>query len=102
MTIGTNASLEEKVKYSPFEVDFEQVLEALEKLEAWRLLGDSPGDVEEQVKQLEVEVADLEAEVEKLEALVDDLQGDVTFHKNRVEELEDEVADLKTELKDQL
>lgn len=109
MTIGTNANLEEKVKYFPFEVDFEQVLEALDQLEAWRLLGDSPGDVEEQVKELEGEVETLKEEVEKLEALVDDLQDDVAFHKTRIEELQDEVvdlqnevADLKIELKEQL
>ena len=104
MTIGTNASLEEKIKYFPFEVDFEQVLEALEKLDAWESNGyaESPNELKGIIEDHYTEVADFEAEIKRLNDKIADFEVEVSNLEAKVSDLEDEVADLKIELKEQL
>ena len=104
MTLGTNATLQEKVRYFPFEVDFEQVLEALEKLDAWEDNGyaESPNELKGIIEDHYTEVADFEAEIKRLNDKIADLEMEAFNLEAKVSELEDEVADLKTELKEQL
>ncbi|MBK7804335.1 MAG: hypothetical protein IPJ55_17070 [Chloracidobacterium sp.] len=104
MTIGTNANLEEKVKYFPFEVDFEQVLEALEKLDAWEDNGyaESPNELKGIIEDHYTEVADFEAEIKRLNDENADFEMKVFNLEAKVSDLEGEVADLKIELKEQL
>ena len=68
MTLGTNANLEELIKYSPQEINFDFILAELKELREWRELGESVGDVEGRIN--------LDAhqyEIERLKETIDDM-----------------------------
>lgn len=94
MTLGTNASLEERLAYAFDEVDTDELLEALRELEEWRLLGDDPCDVKEQIKDLEKQVSEKEKEVEALEDQNMKLSDEVESLKDQVDDLEEEIRNL--------
>lgn len=94
MTLGTNASLEERIIYAPAEVDPDEILEALQELAEWRLLGDTPGDVKEEIEDLEKQVSEKEEEVETLEERNVKLSDEVENLKDQVLDLEEEIRNL--------
>jgi predicted RNase H-like nuclease (RuvC/YqgF family) len=94
MTLGTNTTLEERIIYAPDEVDTDEILEALRELAEWRLLGDTPGDVKEQIEDLEKEASEKEKEVETLEERNVKLSDEVENLKDRVLDLEEEIRNL--------
>lgn len=91
MTLGTNANLEELIKYSPQEIDFDFILAELKELEEWReLLGDdeySVDDVKERINDLET---DSELKDEQIEKLEDDLEE----ANNEIERLKEAIDHL--------
>lgn len=99
MTLGTNANLEELIKYSPQEVDFDFILAELKELEEWReLMGDdecSVDDVKERLSEQEDSIAEKDRDIEDLEAKVDELSEEIGYLNNRVEELESTIEDLE-------
>ena len=92
MTLGTNASLEELIKYSPQEIDFDFILEELKELEEWRELLDQfeycAADVKERIDALDAEANTKGCEIYDLKAKVDELSEEINFLNNRIEELE--------------
>ena len=74
--------------------DTDELLEALRELEEWRLLGDDPCDVKEQIKDLEKQVSEKEKEVEALEDQNMKLSDEVESLKDQVDDLEEEIRNL--------
>lgn len=91
MTLGTNASLEELIKYSPQEIDFDFILEELKELEEWReLMGNdeySVDDVKERIVGHENDIADKDKQIEKLEYELDDADNEIERLKETIENL---------------
>ena len=87
MTIGTNANLEELIKYSPQEIDFDFILAELKELEEWRELGESVGDVEGRINDLEVNIELKDKQIEKLEDELDDANNEIERLKETIENL---------------
>ncbi len=87
MTLGTNANLEELIKYSPQEIDFDFILAELKELEEWRELGESVGDVEGRINDLEVDIELKDKQIEKLEDELDDAN-------NEIERLNETIDDM--------
>lgn len=87
MTLGTNASLEELIKYSPQEIDFDFILAELKELREWRELGESVGDVEGRINDLEVDIELKDKQIEKLE---DELDA----HQYEIERLKETIDDM--------
>ncbi len=102
MTLGTNATLEERLTYAPTEVDPGEILAALQELAEWRLFGDTPDDVKEEIEGLEKEVLEKEKEVETLEERNVKLSDEAYDLTEEIILLKDEVEYLKTELGSQL
>lgn len=88
MTLGTNASLTEQIKYAPSEINFDLIVEAIEELEEWRELGEAAGDVEGRINDLETDIETKDNDIVNLEFKVDELSEEVSYLKNRIEELE--------------
>ena len=97
MTLGTNASLAEQIKYAPSEINFDLIVEALQELEEWRELGESAGYVEWRIDDLESDIETKDKDIEELEAKVDELSEEVSYLKNRIEELECALEDEANE-----
>ena len=97
MTLGTNASLTEQIKYAPSEINFDLIVEALQELEDWRELGESAGYVEWRIDDLESDVTTKDNDIEELEAKVDELSEEISYLKNRVEELECALEDAENQ-----
>jgi len=87
MTLGTNASLEELIKYSPQEIDFDFILAELKELREWRELGESVGDVEGRINDLEVDIELKDKQIEKLEDELDDANNEIERLKETIENL---------------
>lgn len=97
MTLGTNASLTEQIKYAPGEINFTLIVEAIEELEEWRELGEAAGDVEGRIDDLQDDIETKDKEIEELEAKVDELSEEIDYLKNRVEELECALEDAENQ-----
>ena len=97
MTLGTNASLTEQIKYAPSEINFDLIVEAIEELEEWRELGESAGYVEWRIDDLESDINTKDKDIEELEAKVDELSEEINYLKNRVEELECALEDAENQ-----
>ena len=87
MTLGTNANLEELIKYSPQEIDFDFILAELKELEEWRELGEAAGDVEGQINNLEVDIELKDEQIEKLEEELDDANNEIERLKEAIDDL---------------
>lgn len=91
MTLGTNASLEELIEYSPQEIDFDFILEELKELEEWReLLGNgeySVDDVKERISEQEDSIAEKDRDIEDLEYELDDANNEIERLKETIENL---------------
>ena len=101
MTLGTNATLEELIKYSPQEIDFDFILAELKELREWRELMDNGeyivDDVKERLSEQEDSIAKKDRDIEDLEAKVYELSQEINYL-NRVEELELTIEDYETEI----
>ena len=99
MTLGTNANLEELIKYSPQEIDFDFILAELKELEEWRELLDKfeycAADVKERIDALDAEANTKGCEIYDLKAKVDELSEEINFLNNRIEELESTLEESK-------
>ena len=87
MTLGTNANLEELIKYSPQEIDFDFILAELKELEEWRELGESVGDVEGRINDLEVDIELKDKQIEKLEDELDDANNEIKRLKETIDDM---------------
>ena len=87
MTLGTNANLEELIKYSPQEIDFDFILAELKELEEWRELGESVGDVEGRINDLETDVELKDKQIEKLEDELDDASNEIERLKETIDDM---------------
>ena len=87
MTLGTNANLEELIKYSQQEIDFDFILAELKELEEWRELGESVGDVEGRINDLEVDIELKDKEIEKLEDELDDANNEIERLKETIDDM---------------
>ena len=97
MTLGTNATLAERLKYAPDEITLDEIAKVLDELAAWKELlsdeFDGPDDITARLEELEEEVTlkdreigALEFENAKLEIKINDLE-------NHVEELEEQLQE---------
>jgi len=98
MTLGTNANLEELIKYSPQEIDFDFILAELKELREWRELGEAAGDVEGQINVLEIDIELKDKQIENLEYALDDANNEIERLKETIEKLEDELDDANNEI----
>lgn len=91
MTLGTNANLEELIKYSPQEIDFDFILAELKELEEWRELlvnGEySVDDVKERIVDHENDIELKDKQIEKLEYELDDANNEIERLKEIIENL---------------
>ena len=87
MTLGTNANLEELIKYSPQEIDFDFILAELKELEEWRELGESAGDVEGRINDLETDIELKDKQIEKLEDELDDANNEIERLKEAIDHM---------------
>ena len=91
MTLGTNANLEELIKYSPQEIDFDFILAELKELEEWReLLGNgeySVDDVKERIVDHENDIEDKDKQIEKLEYELDDANNEIERLKEAIDDM---------------
>ena len=87
MTLGTNANLEELIKYSPQEIDFDFILAELKELEEWRELGEAAGYVEGLINDLEVDIEVKDKQIEELEDELDDANNEIERLKETIENL---------------
>lgn len=91
MTLGTNANLEELIKYSPQEIDFDFILAELKELEEWRELLDpfldSVDDVKLHISEHEVEIKEKDEKIEILECDIYDLEQEIERLKETIENL---------------
>ena len=87
MTLGTNANLEELIKYSPQEIDFDFILAELKELEEWRELGEAAGDVEGRINDLEIDIELKDKQIEKLESDLYDANNDIERLKETIDDM---------------
>lgn len=91
MTLGTNANLEELIKYSPQEIDFDFILAELKELEEWRKLLNpleySVDDVKERINWYEAEAEKNGERIDTLECDIFDLEQEVERLKETIENL---------------
>lgn len=87
MTLGTNANLEELIKYSPQEIDFDFILAELKELEEWRELGEAAGDVEGRINDLETDIELKDKQIEKLEDELDDASNEIERLKETIDDM---------------
>ena len=89
MTLGTNASLEELIKYSPQEIDFDFILAELKELEEWRKLLNpleySVDDVKERINWYEAEAEKNGERIDTLECDIYDLEQEIERLKEAIE-----------------
>ena len=97
MTLGTNATLEERLKYAPDEVTHDEIAKMLDELAAWRELlsdeFDGPDDIKARLEELEDDIARKDRDIEDLEAEVDELSQEINYLNNRNAELEAELQE---------
>ncbi len=97
MTLGTNATLEERLKYAPDEITTDEIAKVLDELAAWKELSsdefDGPDDIKAQLEELEREVALKESEIGALEFENAELEIKINRLENLVEELEAELQE---------
>lgn len=100
MSLGTNATLEERLEYAPHEITTNDIAEMIDELTAWRELLDhmvyGPEDLKERIEGLEAELDNQDQEIKELEDEKSDLETKVYNLENLVEELEDRLAEMES------
>ena len=91
MTLGTNASLEELIKYSPQEVDFDFILAELKELEEWRELMDNG---EYSVDDVKLRISEQEDSIAKKDRDIEDLEYELDDANNEIERLKETIDDM--------
>jgi hypothetical protein len=102
MTLGTNATLAERLIYAPGEVDTDELLAALHELEGWRELDDelnisSPYDVKKACDEAE-DAKLLNEAWKELEEIGIFEPRDVKFLKEKCEAQTDTISELEDEI----
>jgi hypothetical protein len=106
MTLGTNASLIEQIKYAPDEIDQDFLLESIKQLEEWDELGSEIGiDTPQDVRDLDDKLTEWQAlsdidifepkDVKQLKADYEDLEDEIARLNEIIEGLEDDNANLR-------
>jgi len=99
MTLGTNATLKERLEYAPHEITANDIAEMADELTAWRELLDQfehgPDDVKERIDDLEHELYIKDGDIKELEDQKSDLETKVYNLENLVEELEGRLAEME-------
>jgi len=97
MTLGTNATLEERLKYAPDEIAPDEIAKVLDELAAWKELlsdeFDGPDDIKARLEELEEEVTLKDSEIGALEIENAKLEIKINNLENLVEELEEQPQD---------
>lgn len=97
MTLGTNATLEERLKYAPDEITPDEIAKVLDELADWRELlsdeFDGPDDIKARLEELEDDIARKDRDIEDLETEVDELSQEINYLNNRNAELESELQE---------
>lgn len=91
MTLGTNASLEELIKYSPQEIDFDFILAELKELEEWREL---LVDFEDSPKDVQIRIDEYENDLTKKDRELGRVEFDLYCSKNEIERLKETIDDM--------
>ena len=91
MTLGTNATLEERLKYAPDEITPDEIAKVLDELADWRELlsdeFDGPDDIKARLEELEIDIELKDKQIEKLE---DELDA----HQYEIERLKETIDDM--------
>jgi len=91
MTLGTNATLEERLKYAPDEITPDEIAKVLDELAAWRELlsdeFDGPDDIKARLEELEDDIARKDRDIEDLEDELDDANNEIERLKETIENL---------------
>lgn len=97
MTLGTNATLEERLKYAPDEITPDEIAKVLDELAAWKELSsdefDGPDDIKARLEELEEEVTLKDGEIGALEIENAKLKIEINNLENFVQELEDQLQE---------
>jgi polyhydroxyalkanoate synthesis regulator phasin len=97
MTLGTNATLEERLKYAPDEITTDEIAKVLDELAAWKELSsdefDGPDDIKARLEELEEEVTLKDGEIGALEIENAKLKIEINNLENFVQELEDQLQE---------
>jgi chromosome segregation ATPase len=97
MTLGTNATVAELIKYAPQELDLEALLKDLEELEGFRALLDlyeeTPEHLGIRIEFLDKDLTQKEEDIENLETELEEQRLEIAHLESRIEELEAELAD---------
>lgn len=91
MTLGTNANLEELIKYSPQEIDFDFILAELKELEEWREL---LVDFEDSPKDVQIRIDEYENDLTKKDRELGRIEFDLCCSKNEIERLKETIENL--------
>lgn len=91
MTLGTNATLEERLKYAPDEITPDEIAKVLDELADWRELlsdeFDGPDDIKARLEELEIDIELKDKQIEELEDELDDANNEIERLKETIENL---------------
>lgn len=91
MTLGTNATLEERLKYAPDEITPDEIAKVLDELADWRELlsdeFDGPDDIKARLEELEIDIELRDKQIENLEYALDDANNEIERLKETIENL---------------
>lgn len=91
MTLGTNATLEERLKYAPDEITPDEIAKVLDELADWRELlsdeFDGPDDIKARLEELEIDIELKDKQIENLEYALDDANNEIERLKETIENL---------------
>lgn len=91
MTLGTNATLEERLKYAPDEITPDEIAKVLDELADWRELlsdeFDGPDDIKARLEELEDDIELKDKQIENLEYALDDANNEIERLKETIENL---------------
>lgn len=91
MTLGTNATLEERLKYAPDEITPDETAKVLDELAAWKELSsdefDGPDDIKARLEELEIDIELKDKQIENLEYALDDANNEIERLKETIENL---------------
>jgi septal ring factor EnvC (AmiA/AmiB activator) len=97
MTLGTNATIEERLEYAPYEITPDEIAKVLDELAAWKELlsneFDGPDEIKARLEELEEEVALKDREIGAIEFENAKLESKINNLENYVEELEDQLKE---------
>ena len=91
MTLGTNATLEERLKYAPDEITPDEIAKVLDELADWRELlsdeFDGPDDIKARLEELEIDIELKDKQIEELEDELDDANNEIERLKETIDDM---------------